>query len=318
MRIRRHVACAVALLAFVLGIAAYPQAGTGTVTGTVYCSDTQKPARFVSIRLQPLNSQGVRGGMAITGSDGSFRITGVQPGDYYADVSVPGYLQPLRGAARDVQELSPAERDRLNSLLTRVSVTAGGTASVQVTIYRGATISGSVSFDDGSPAAGIPVRAMSAVNATGSGSFATTDDRGHFRLNGLSDGTYLVAASPRTLFPIYFGNTIDRSKAKKLEVRAGEEVSGTDLIISSGGMHRVSGVVMSRQDGLPVSRPVLQLRLNSTDGNSITTIGGADGSFSFSAVPDGSFLLQVLSGGTGVTESVEVNGTDLNDLVIQH
>ena len=54
-----------------IGASAYAQdSNTGTVTGHVYCADTQKPARFANVRLQPVDAQGGRfggrGGFATT------------------------------------------------------------------------------------------------------------------------------------------------------------------------------------------------------------------------------------------------------------
>jgi Carboxypeptidase regulatory-like domain len=332
------------LCTVVAGVVALPvpaQYGdTGTVTGHVYCADTQKPARFASIRLQPVEAQGGRsggrGGFATTGSDGSFRMTGVTPGDYYADVMMPGYVQPLRGMLRDLSSLSSADRDRVNSQLTRVSVASNQAANVQVMIYRGATISGTVSFDDGSPAAGVSIQAFvlatstTGAQATGNtqqqsfASFGQTDDRGQFRVTGLANGTYIVSAALHSLFPIYYGNTIERGKAKKVDIHAGDEVPGADIQIPAAGMHSVSGVVVSQQDGHALPRASVQLRLSSGDTSGISAITDPDGTFTFSAVPDGKFTVQILNaydpttrkGYSSAGQALEVNGTDVSDLVV--
>lgn len=340
MGLRRHLApllwtVALGTVSFVVHA---QNTDSGTVTGHVFCADTQKPARFASIRLQPVDGQagrGGRGGFATTGSDGSFRITGVPPGDYYADVTMPGYIQPLRALMRDPQDLSTTDRDRLTAQLTRVNVANNQSATAQVTIYRGATVSGMITFDDGAPAPGIGVQAYalsqgSTTGGQGNGplqsfaAFAQSDDRGQYRLTGLSDGTYVIFASPRSLFPIYYGNTIEKNDAKKLEVHAGDEVPGTDIQIPAGGMHRVSGVVVSQQDGHPLARASIQLRLSSGDSNAIGATTGSDGTFNFSAVPDGKFTVQVsnaydANGRTGYSstgQALEVNGTDVTDLVV--
>jgi Carboxypeptidase regulatory-like domain len=343
---RSHRPAASLLWAMVAILAAFSaraqDADTGSVAGHVYCADTQKPARFANVRLQPLDSQESRfggrggGGVATTGSDGSFRITGVSPGDYYVDVMMPGYIQPLRGRVLNQESLAPAERDRITAQLTRVGVAANQSASVQVMIFRGATISGTVSFDDGAPASGVSMQALVLPsNATGTqtasstqppsfAGFAQTDDRGQFRLTGLADGTYIVFASPRSIFPIYYGNTIERSSAKKLDVHAGDEVSGTDIQIPAEGMHRVSGVVESQQDGHPLSRASVQLRLGSGNTAAISATTGSDGTFTFNAVPDGKFTVQILNaydpttheGYTSSGQSLEVNGTDVTDLIV--
>jgi hypothetical protein len=312
---------------------------TGSVTGHVYCADTQKPARFANIRLQPVEGQegqfGGRGGFATTGSDGSFRITGVSPGEYYADVMMPGYIQPMRGMLSSFESLAPNDRDRITAQLTRVSVAANQSANVQVMIYHGATIGGTVSFDDGAPAAGVTIQAYLLPSNTGTGlaggtqqqsfaGFARTDDRGKFRVTGLGDGAYIVFAAPRSIFPIYYGNTIDRSHAIKVDVHAGDEVTGADIQVPAAGMHSVSGVVVSQQDGHALSRASVQLRLGSGDAGTISATTGTDGTFTFNAVPDGKFTVQLLNAYDPVTRSgyastgqaLEVNGTDISDLVV--
>jgi hypothetical protein len=345
---RSHRQIASLLCAVIATVAALPvraqNSDTGAVTGHVYCADTQKPARFANIRLESAETQGGRfggqfggrGGFATTGSDGSFRMTGVSPGDYYVDVMMPGYVQPLRGLLHDLQNLTPADRDHITSQLTRVNVATNQAANVQVMIYRGATIGGTVNFDDGAPAAGVTIQAFvlpsnttgaSATTSTQQASFAgfaQTDDRGQFRVTGLADGTYIVSASPRSIFPIYYGNTIERSSAKKLEVHAGDEVPGTDIQIPAAGMHRVSGVVVSEQDGHALSRASVQLRLNSGDTGAISATTASDGTFTFNAVPDGKFTVQISSAydpATQITytssgQSLEVNGTDVSDLIV--
>lgn len=313
----------------------------GTVGGRVYCADTQKPARFATIRLQSVDSQGGRGGgggFGTTGSDGSFRITGVAPGDYYADVTMPGYVQPLRGRFSDWQQLSSAERDHIASQLTRVSVSGNQSVTVQVTIYRGATISGAISFDDGSPAPGVPVQAFTAAPDTTTssqptqtastarqfGGAAMTDDRGQYRLNGLSDGIYTVQATPRSIFPVYYGNTIELQSAKKLDVHSGDDTSGIDIVVPATGMHHVTGIVASQQDGHAISRASVHLQLSSGQGTSISAVTGPDGSFAFNAVPDGKFTIQLANAYDATThtsyaaadQTFEVNGTDVTDLVV--
>jgi len=203
-------------------------------------------------------------------------------------------------------------------------------------IYRGATITGTASFDDGAPAAGVAMQAfVLQASSTGAQStasaqqpsfagFAQTDDRGQFRLTGLADGTYIVFAAPRSIFPIYYGNTVERSSAKRLDVHAGDELPGTDIQIPATGMHRISGVVVSQQDGHALSRASVQLRLGSGNAASISATTASDGTFTFNAVPDGKFTVQISNaydaathaGYTSSDQALEVNGTDVTDLIV--
>ncbi len=74
-------------------------------------------------------------------------------------------------------------------------------------MLRGAAITGMIRDERGQPAPNVSVRAMqfrtlqgekALVTASGSGDLAdTTDDRGVFRLYGLSPGDYIISTSPR-------------------------------------------------------------------------------------------------------------------------
>ena len=330
--------------AVITGVARAQSTDAGAVTGRVYCADTQKPARFAMVRLQTIDvsgrSSGGRGGFATTGPDGSFSMSDVSAGDYYADVTMPGYVQPLRGHYGDLQQMSTADRDRINAQLTRVSVQANQSVAVQVTIYRGATVSGAVSYDDGAPAPGIAVQAFTAPPDATTGSLAASadaggqtrqfaasaysDDRGQFRLTGLSAGIYTVQATPRSVFPVFYGNTIEVGNAKKLDLHTADEATGIDIQIPAAGMHRVSGVVVSQGNGHGLAHASVQLTLASGNGNPIGAVSGTDGSFTFAAVPDGKFLAQATGAYDSATHTsysgqslaVEVNGTDIPDLVL--
>ncbi len=318
--------------------------GTATVAGRVFCADTQKPARFALVRLQAVESGQPRGGVTTTGADGSFSLSSVSPGDYYVDVTLAGYIEPLRGHGTDLQQLPPAERDRLLAQLTRISVQANQPVTSQVTIYRGATISGTVLFDDGSPAASLQVQPSPAQPDAAVGNQVSTttarrltgtptDDRGQYRITGLADGVYTVSVLPRSLFPIYYGNTIDAHNAKKVELHGSDEAAGVDIQVPANGMHRVTGVVIAAGDGHPVARAILRLQIAAGDGAdagsageaSIAAISAADGSFTFSAVPDGSFILETSGGFDSAihaayrdqSEPVAVSGSDTTDLVLR-
>jgi hypothetical protein len=74
---------------------------------------------------------------------------------------------------------------------------------------RGAEVSGSVAYDDGSPAVGFQMNLLYPFGAENSGQtvklsnsqvdfpgeLGMTDDRGHFRLSGIPPGSYVLAAT---------------------------------------------------------------------------------------------------------------------------
>lgn len=316
--------------------------GTGSVTGHVYCADTQKPARFAEVRLASVPQSGAGGfgggerfggmGRATTGPDGSFLLENVPPGDYLITARTPGYIDTGRllmsTVIRNPNDPPPAA---LVSLLTSVHVTAGQPATASVTIYRGAVLAGVVSYDDGTPAYGVTVSAL-AADGTQTGASAMSDDRGVYRVTGLLDGTYILQARPfgpnwtRPL-PVYYGNTLMKTAAKKLEVKAGDERDGLDLQIQVSNLRQVSGIVQSAKDGHGLGRATISMTLTGEGGEAMNTSSLPDGSFRFQNVPDGKFTVSVsgaqdhntsgdssLSYG-GAQQNIEVHGGDIDHVV---
>jgi hypothetical protein len=68
----------------------------------------------------------------------------------------------------------------------------------------------------------------------------------------------------------------------------------------------------------------VQLRLSSGDTGTISATTAQDGTFTFNAVPDGKFTIQVSNAYdpstridyTSTGQALEVNGTDISDLVV--
>jgi hypothetical protein len=155
-----------------------------------------------------------------TGFDGSFVAANVVPGDYYLFASVPGYVQPLN----QVQAAQDAGVDLSKPIpgIPIVHVVAERSASSDVTVERGAAVSGKVLWDDGSPVSRAIVTVQvsaGAVDGTGapaakpkslppqfgmlamaggfsggggSGIVAISDDLGQYRIAGLAPGSYVV------------------------------------------------------------------------------------------------------------------------------
>jgi hypothetical protein len=77
---------------------------TSTVSGRVYCADTNVPARMATVVLQPAEAvDAFSSGKSVstvaegvqTLLDGSFFIPNVVPGTYYVIASLPGYVSPM-------------------------------------------------------------------------------------------------------------------------------------------------------------------------------------------------------------------------------
>lgn len=319
-----------------------------TITGHVFLADTNGPARMATVMLQPAEvidatraekklSKAVSSQSVQTLLDGSFTIPNVQPGDYYVVASAAGYVSPLYAllsATNDAQKDAETAK-KLAALAPRITVQANLPASANVTLERGAAVSGTVLYDDGSPASGIGVRLL--VRKKGewtdppSMAFSqsipsvTTDDRGHYRISGvpaqqyaveaqlsLQTWTYEVSDHGNTMatssqvysLPVYSGNHFRKKDAEGFSVTLGDEHAGEDLEIPVSRLHTLRGNVIAAHDGHLINGGRVHL-LNPDDRSELDSANVTrDGEFTFNFVPEGDYILRVT--GAADTEYTEV------------
>jgi hypothetical protein len=157
-----------------------------------------------------VNMMADQGHMVTIGLDGTYRFTNVPPGTYLIRGTLDGYIDPLADFSQDdFSSLDPAVRKRIAAAAQTVTVSGNEGAHLDLRLERGASISGRVLFEDGSPAIGWQVLTVDPPGKTTDGSSAsaftgglksflhlpvTTDDTGHFRLAGLPSGDYILQA----------------------------------------------------------------------------------------------------------------------------
>jgi hypothetical protein len=337
MRFSRLLAFVCALAPFVV----FAQA-TGSVTGHVSCSDTHTPCRFAGVTLQSVESlahatpkagappKKVSAYTGVTGLDGSYQINGVAPGDYYVMAILPGYLDPYDELLSNLPANTPLTQDVLDKALTRVTVAANRPASADITLQRGASLGGTVRFDDGSAAIGVSIalyvkdkngKWKNYTNRSGTATFssmgiaARTDDRGHFYEPGLSHGTYIVEAltpeyilvplsitatsngadisdQRQNALRVFYGDKYRRKEAKLIQLGEGEDRSDIDIVIATDGLHTVNGSISSK-GGEPIENGEVSLA-DPDDKTVIRTAGiQRDGSFNFSYLPAGTYQMTI-------------------------
>lgn len=316
---------------------------TGSVTGRVVCADTNAPARMASVALVPvvdtsfpapipanngevLFSHEPETHLIETGLDGSFVIRGVRPGNYYLVAEKAGYLRPMAVISREQMNKPDVDTTKLmERLLTPVNVSANHATQVEARIYRGAALSGTVRFDDGTPVIGAAVRVLSRgkdgkwtpLYARPAQEFRqeSTDDQGRFRIAGLPGREYLLAVTielsdfyvdhlfggeggtsnhPRYSMDAFYGDAYRARDAKKIKVGEGEEVSGLDIMVRLADMHAVSGTVVEAGSGKVVNAAHVSLLWK--DDRSLlvaTDVQPDDNGFHFEYVPQGEYILRV-------------------------
>lgn len=314
----------------------------GGVAGHVLCGDTNLPARFASVLLQPVfeavpvkskspsiteeNLDTPSVSISQTMLDGSYSISGVNPGRYYVIVEKMGYLSPLSQLTREqLNKPDDAASAIISRLLAPVTVTANHVASADVRIVRGATISGSIRFDDGSPNGGGSVSLMRKAKNGKWENFRSglvtdvfnkpgADDEGRYRMSGIPAGEYLVEAQIQirelminNIFSenhgssinngyslnIYSGGALRTKDAKTLKLQEGETADLVDIEIPVSKMHTIAGSVVD-----PSGRPINAARVSLLYPDDTTELVSAkvdkdDTEFHFYFVPEGEYTLKV-------------------------
>jgi hypothetical protein len=293
----------------------------GTVTGAVTCTDTGKPARFANVLLVPDPNAPKRDRepqmqVGETDLDGRFKIEAVMPGTYYALATLPGYLDPEYGVdfGRVPKDAKEHEDDaeivrQWKEHMVELTVSAHEASDIGIGIERGAEITGTVTYDDGAPAIGVrfaPYRrnekgGWSNVGEAGTSSFAlpvTSDSRGHFALQNLPAGEYVICAvvpgdSQESSPQICMGNVFRKRDARSVEVSAGETVGGADIVIPLKAIHPVGGTLREAVGEQAPIKATLRLLYADDRETAMTVSAFADGSFLFPFVPEGTYVLQV-------------------------
>jgi hypothetical protein len=210
----------------------------GVISGRVVNEHGQPVSHAVVYLGAPMEPTQAR--VSATDDGGNFQIGGLDALLYTANASAPGYV----AMPRDAEALPSYYR-------------IGD--SVTVSLIKGGVITGTVVSPTGEPLVQVGVRAILIRDANGKppgvGRFLfekQTDDRGVYRIYGLSPGTYIVAAGGRGAFA-YQGNAYDtdvptyapsstRDTAMEVTVRAGEETT-LDIRYRGEAGHAVSGVI---------------------------------------------------------------------------
>jgi hypothetical protein len=286
-----------------------PVVGTAAIAGVVVSADAQpRPLRRVRVTISgPTLSPGRT---AITADDGTFTVTGLRAGRYLVAAAKDGYVAMTADLMRGGQP--PA----------RVTIADAETQKVTLRLPRGAVITGVILDADGQPAAGIAVTALARrfVGTQGERRYLTagttvspSDDRGVYRIYGLPEGEYVVAAQPQNrqvgipglelrtvsrgaisdrglvLSQVFHPGATEVGRATRVTVRHGEERSGIDVHLQYVPVATVSGIASAGSGWNPAN--LTMVRTDEVPGFEPTRSARADaeGRFTFYAVTPGQY-----------------------------
>jgi protocatechuate 3,4-dioxygenase beta subunit len=215
---------------------------------------------------------GFEGESALTGSDGSYQLSGLPPGSYH----VCAY--PIVTAPTGFGHRSGCHNGTV--VVRRDAVT-----HTNVVLLRGGAITGTVTGPSGAPVSGVVVDASGPKDEE----FGITDGDGHYRVNGLPTGSYrLCFESSGAVDPDQAtgdGSTCDDDK---IAVQAGAVHAGVDAQLQAGGAvaGRVTGVGGAADPDVDVfAEPV------SGDSRGGVSVTDSHGDYRISGLTPGSYRL---------------------------
>ena len=217
-----------------------------------------------------------------TDSSGTFRLTGLAPGEHTLWFEAEGFFKS-------------ETKFRLNSTVA--------VARLDAELIAHSTISGGVFDDEGRPAGGVQVEITEAVRGTGT-TWRTfggvTDGEGHYHVDTLKPGTYLAMArlnprragrasqERRALVDTYSPAVTDRNQATRLVLRGGTQLVA-DIHLLAVPVHAIRGMIYD-DGGERVSTKVT-LASSEVLERAEVQVQSRDGAFEFPDVASGEWRL---------------------------
>jgi hypothetical protein len=302
---------------------------SGLVAGRVIDSATGAPLGAVVVAMY-LDGNPALPSKVLTLADGRFLFRGVPKGIYRLYADKPGYLSGAFGRLAPEGATLPMEVGAGQWLLDR-----------EVVIWKQSVMTGIVRDDAGIPVTGAIVRAVylrpDSRKPGGTRHLVwpgtqISDDRGAFRFvlppgryTALVSSPYAPEAEGRPgIIPTFHPSSADPSVATAYDIGPGEVRANVDVQLLARRMGRVAGRVVSPVP-LPKGTEVrlvaayADLMSNDRDVEVALSTVTPEGTFAFSDVPEGDYLIRVtpLTGASGVwanqaiTVSAEPNETDV-------
>lgn len=261
----------------VFGQAVNTKPVTGTITGQI-SGDGQK---FSEISVTLFNANTKERRTVSSQADGSFTFTDVPVGVYQIGAFTSAYVSSFPARANNF---------RIGD-------------NVSILLAKGGVITGKVLDSAGRPIVGTSVSAIRVRDDEGHLTIPSqfgndqTDDRGEYRIYGLSAGTYIISAAPieansqvkhHEISTYYPSST--RDTAQEIVVQPGAEITGIDVTHRSEQGHSVSGTVNFKEgEQADVNGNVQLYSVASRAWTGSTYFNSNKSGFAFYGVPDGEY-----------------------------
>ncbi len=284
-----------------------------SIEGQVVKAGTGEPLKKARVMLRKAEGREQPDGTA-TDAAGRFVLKDVEPGRYQLWVERNGYVR---------QEYGQRSPERSGTILTLEK--GQKLRDVLFRLIPAAVIAGHIVDEDREPLPSVQIQALRYRYVGGKQQLifaagASTNDFGEYRLYGLAPGRYYLSATyrPGASFygssvvvrrsdsevdegyaTTYYPGTNDVARATALELRAGEEVGGTDFVLLATRTVRVRGRVFNavtggRARGGMVSLGPRERGYTSFPSESRTPVEDAQGKFELRGVTPGSYTISAM------------------------
>jgi protocatechuate 3,4-dioxygenase beta subunit len=273
--------------------------GTAVIRGRIIAADTSTPIRRAQVRATVAGGGGRGARLVTTDSDGRFELRDLPAGRWELSASKAGFVTLRYGQRRPFEAGTPIE-------LTTGQKLDG----VDLSLPRGAAITGRLFDEFGDPVAGARVQVLRYQLIQGERQLVPTanpgvsDDTGAFRVYGLMPGDYYVSALLRALddpnddstyAPTYFPGTGAVAEAQRITIGLGQEQGNINFGLLPVRAVRITGTVTDSA-GAPLAGGVVAL-LPSDGVLRVPGLGGGgnrvgpDGRFTLANIPPGNYTL---------------------------
>jgi hypothetical protein len=284
-----------------------------SLEGSVVNAVTGEPLKKARLSLRPI---GVRNGIpygATTDGAGHFLIDDVDPGQYNFSASRNAFVTQqysAQGSSRQGTTLTLTNGQKLKELAFKLTPQG--------------VIGGRILDEDGEPMANVMVQCMFFGYQRGKRQLlgrnaVSTDDRGEFRMHGLSPGKYIISAtyqSPDIYMAItervagsqasqaaaeegyattFYPNTTNPESASQLEVTPGAQITGLNMTLARTRTVRIKGHVTGFASPSRRNTNVMLLPRDNTGfmmPRAMTRVIDAQGNFTMRGVAPGSYVLR--------------------------